>query len=196
MVMFSPEDLRIVMQMLRKLHDQKIQSPWTFDLITSAEKLIKIMDAQDSGIFDPYRALHKDMVKINEWIEHEGIARVLCHNDTWIWNFLRGKDGSVDLIDWEYAGNVYAATDVANFAMSLDFDDEAYENLIEIYQGRAPTENEKRFYYGNMALDCWYWFVWAVYKEFTGVTVDDREMWYRKAVHAMEVAQKMYGIDS
>ena len=28
----------------------------------------------------------------------------------------------------------------------------------------------------------WYWYVWALYKEANGKTIEDKELWYDKAI--------------
>lgn len=96
------------------------------------------------------------------------------------------------MIDWEYAGNTYPAADVADYTISLDFDDDMYLSLAELYEGHALSEKETRLYFGSLAIVAWHWFVWGVFKEATGTVVDDLKLWHRKAIHALQKAQELY----
>lgn len=58
-----------------------------------------------------------------------------CHNDLLPGNFLRLPDGSVRLIDWEYAGSGDRFFDLGNFAVNLELDDSACEALLVTYFG-------------------------------------------------------------
>ena len=49
---------------------------------------------------------------------------VPCHNDLLSANFLRGPDGRLWLLDWEYAGMGDRSFDLGNFAVNNDISDE------------------------------------------------------------------------
>jgi thiamine kinase-like enzyme len=64
---------------------------------------------------------------------------VLCHNDPYHLNFL--DDGSLWLIDWEYAGMGDAMYDLAGIAYRLD--SEGRDHLLRSYFGElGPTTRE------------------------------------------------------
>ena len=132
------------------------------------------------------------MVILVEQLNQEGYEKVLCHNDVWQWNILKGEDGNNHLIDWEYAGNAYAASDVAYFTCNEEFSDNEYIKLAQIYEGHILSNKEKRYYFANLAIVMWYWYVWAVYKESIGNTIEDKNLWYKKAINALEVSEKLY----
>lgn len=189
---YGAEDQKEAMRMLKVLHDQKIVSQWEFDFIEQSEVYIHLMDSQGLYDFSTFMDTHRQMVELSKKMDQEGFQKVLCHNDTWYWNFLKDKHGKVHLIDWEYAGNTYPAADVADYTISLDFDDEKYLALAEVYEGRKLSEKEVRFYFGNLAIVAWHWFVWAVYKEATGTVIDDLKLWYQKATDALKKTQELY----
>ena len=186
-------DQAVAMQMLKKLHEQKLHGCWDFDFVVCAEKYISDIE-NDLGLAFPYKDIHAQMRELSALLDKEGFERVLCHNDTWYWNYLKDKDGTIQLIDWEYAGNNYPVCDVADYTLSLQFTDQQYLDLVQLYEGRLLSEKEIRFCYGQLALCCWHWSVWAIYKDATGANVEDREIWFGKANRYLAKTQAMYGI--
>lgn len=189
---YSREDQTVAMAMLKKLHGEKITCPWDYDYMNMTGVYAALLEEQQPGAFIPYEKTYEDMSRLYEKMEAEGYEKCLCHNDAWHYNMLRGADGTVALIDWEYSGNAYPAVDVAYFTASLDFDDGDYMALAELYEGHPLTNKEKRFYFACLAICLWHWFVWAIYKEAIGTRVDDKQMWYDKALHAYDVAWEMF----
>jgi len=190
---YDREDQLAAMRMLRALHEQKVRSRWEFDFIQQAGAYIGLMEDQGLYDFSPYAGLHEQMKQLDLCMKKEGFEKVLCHNDTWYWNFLKDGQGKLYLIDWEYAGNAYPAADVADYTISLEFDGAAYMKLAELYEGHPLSEKEKRLYWGSLAIVAWHWFVWGLYKEAAGTVIDDLRLWYQKARDALKIARGLYG---
>ena len=67
-----------------------------------------------------------------------GAASVLCHNDLHHLNII-GSEGSVTVVDWEYAGLGDPVMDLAGFVAYHDLDEPAVAALLEAYgRRRAP----------------------------------------------------------
>ena len=62
---------------------------------------------------------------------------VPCHNDLLNANFL--DDGSIRIVDWEYAGMGDRFFDLANFSVNHEFSVEDDRRLLEAYFGEART---------------------------------------------------------
>lgn len=189
---YSIDDQKVAMGMLKKLHGEKITCPWDYDYMNMTGVYAALLEEQQPGAFIPYEKTYEDMSVLYEKMSADGYEKCLCHNDAWHYNMLRGANGTVALIDWEYSGNAYPPVDVAYFTASLDFDDDDYVALAELYEGHPLSFKEKRFYFACLAICLWHWFVWAIYKEAIGTVVDDKQMWYDKALHAYEIAREMY----
>jgi thiamine kinase-like enzyme len=69
-------------------------------------------------------------------LDHE---MVLCHNDPYHLNFL--DNGSLWLVDWEYAGMNNPMYDLAGIGYTLD--DEGRDLLLRAYFGSATTEHRR-----------------------------------------------------
>lgn len=188
----SQGDQKRAMQMLRRLHDAKVHGCWDMDFMTRADAYIDVLQRQFGYDFSQFEGIHERMRRLSALADGEGYERVLCHNDVWFWNFLKDGTGKITLIDWEYAGNNYPQADVADYVVSLDFDDEAYLRLAQLYEGHPLSAREMRFYHAMMALCAWHWFVWGIYTELRGSVVEDMQRWYARANHSLAVALELY----
>lgn len=189
---YDRSDCTAAMTVLKKLHQSGIKSDWDFDYVKESCRIASLPDFQTGVDFESCRAVHERIRKLGEIMDKDGFSKVLCHNDAWHWNMLMKPDGEITLIDWEYSGNSYPQADVAYFTASLDYSDDDYLALAELYEGRSLSQREVRFYFANMAAVMWYWYVWALYEEFLGTKVDDKEIWLGKALHALDRAEELY----
>lgn len=185
------EDRKLAMETLHKLHDSEIRSPWDFDYCHQMMKILQLPGFKEKVDFSEFAANQERVFIIGEGLKSKGYSSVLCHNDAWAYNMLKEK-GKINLIDWEYSGNSYPAADVAYFTGSYDSSDADYLNLAETYEGHALSKQEQWYYFAVMAIVFWYWFVWALYKEATGTAIEDKNMWFEKALHALDKAEKLY----
>ncbi len=60
---------------------------------------------------------------------------VLCHNDLLAANLLAAPDGTISLVDWEYAGVGHPLFDLANVAANSELSQEAEVELLRAYRG-------------------------------------------------------------
>lgn len=188
---YNIEDQKVAMKLIKKLHKANIISPYDFDYINETNKFIRIFKKQGNVNFSKYEPLHKEISKLSKKIENLGYKKVLCHNDYWFYNILKDEKGKLSLIDWEYSGNYYPGCDVAYFISSLDFDDEQYLKLAELYEGHKLNNKETYYYEAILAITMWYWYVWALYKEANGKKIDDKKMWLAKAKRGLKQANKI-----
>ncbi|MCL1595586.1 MAG: choline kinase family protein [Actinomycetia bacterium] len=103
-------------------------------------------------------------------IEHDPIRNdpdrfVLCHNDPYHLNFL--DDGSLWLIDWEYAGMGDMMYDIASVAYVLDR--RGKDLLLESYFGSVDTPRRLDLDASICVVLCWN-VVWSLIQTHGGVT--------------------------
>lgn len=187
---YDEDDQRAAMKLIKKLHDAKIVSDYDFDYVEETQRFIEMFKKENSVDFTPYEHIHSEMIKINKNLERRKYKKVLCHNDYWFWNILKNDKNELTLIDWEYSGNAYPASDVAYFVSSLNFNNNDYLKLAEIYEEHKLDDKEKWYYNSVLAIVLWYWYVWALFKESDGKTIEDKEMWYEKAIDAMNLVKR------
>ncbi|MDL2266723.1 NTP transferase domain-containing protein [Desulfovibrio sp. OttesenSCG-928-G15] len=191
----DPYDMRevaICMQMVKKLHEKAPPYDSEFNFIQKTEICRNILTQGLGYNFSQFEETHEKMKTLADGMDLDGRCKVQCHNDTWAWNFLRSPSGEISLIDWEYAGGAYAACDVADFTVSLDVTISKYLEIAELYEGKPLSDREKRHYLAAMAIVGWFWFVWGVWKEACGDTVEELLVWYEKATEAAQLAYPLY----
>lgn len=184
---YNDEDCEGAMKLVKKLHDANITSDYDYDYMSQIDKFIAIFERDNSVDFTPYYETNNKIREINSKFESLGYKKVLCHNDFWYYNILKDENGRLILIDWEYSGNSYPVSDVANFTSSLNYTNDDYMKLAEMYEGHPLSEQEKWYYNAGMAITLWHWFVWALYRESCGKAIDDKTMWYEKAMTALSL---------
>ena len=182
---YNAEDQKASMKLIKKLHDAKIVSEYDFDYVKEAERFIKMFSESGDVDFRPYEGIHNKIVEIDKKLTEKGYEKVLCHNDFWFWNILKDNRGKLILIDWEYSGNSYPASDVAYFVSSLTYGNKEYLELAGLYENHNLNVEEKTYYISVLAIVMWYWFVWSLYKETNGETIEDKQLWYDKAINAL-----------
>jgi thiamine kinase len=68
-------------------------------------------------------------------------AGVVCHSDLHLQNLLE-RDGSLLLLDWEYAHVSDPLWDVAGWSANNDFDTQMQREFMSAYLGKAPNADE------------------------------------------------------
>ena len=182
---YDPEDQKKAMKLIHILHDKKIKSDYDFDYMKEADRFVGYLNEDKEFDFSSYEETHEKIREINKWLEEKQYSKVLCHNDFWFWNILKNNDGNLVLIDWEYSGNSYPASDVVYYTSSLNYNNDDFLELAELYEGHKLNAEEKKYYNSVMALVMWYWFVWALFKEMNGKIIEDKQMWYEKVISAL-----------
>lgn len=170
-----PDQLKKGMAYLQEIHKIKPKEEGdikVFDTVAEGKRLMGVASAVKGNLFSEFRELLEKVERLNVFTEADAkqlkMERVLCHNDTYEPNYLVTKDGDMYLIDWEYAGLNYPASDLGCILCRADFTKEQIEAYFRVYLGREPTPEEQRFYIAYIALCGFYWFCWGLYKGSVG----------------------------
>lgn len=78
-------------------------------------------------------------------LEHSAAPFVPSHVDPVPHNFLRGLDGALYLLDWEYAAMAEPMWDLAGVAIEAELDQALELSLLEAYFGAAAGQQAGRF---------------------------------------------------
>ena len=92
--------------------------------------------------FEDYAVVRSHMNELMDQLDALNRPKVLSHIDSVADNFLFLPDGSVRLIDWEYAGMCDPLIDISMCAIYSYYDENAVEKLMQIYFGREPEAVE------------------------------------------------------
>lgn len=164
-------DVEQCMETLHKLHASGLQVDHEFNMRERISFYERLCSSHGGTLFEDYDMVHGWMEELMDRLDGLGRKKVLAHIDSVADNFLFLPDGTVRLIDWEYAGMCDPLIDVAMCAIYSYYDEEATERLISIYfsqLGREATAKERLSIYAHMALGGFLWSLWAVYKSSVG----------------------------
>lgn len=194
---YSDEDqVRRALELTRRLHQSGCVSPYRFDFLEEANKIIALLEDRHYALPCDFGELSGRISRLAVAMQSEAGDPVLCHNDLYGPNFLvRGNE--MRLIDWEYAAMGDPACDLGNFvAQGSGYSVEQTLAILPLYFGRPATLFEERHCLAAVALVGWYWYVWAMYKEALGNPMGEwLYIWYRSAKVFAAAAETRYGFD-
>lgn len=165
------EDVEQCMETLHKLHASSLQVNHEFNMRERISFYERLCTSHGGTLFEDYEMVRGWMDELMDRLDGLGRNKVLAHIDSVADNFLFLPDGTVRLIDWEYAGMCDPLIDVAMCAIYSYYDEEETDRLISIYFNhfeREATEEERLSVYAHMALGGFLWSLWAIYKSAVG----------------------------
>lgn len=164
----SPQDMALCMKLLRTFHQASLRVEHSFDLKERILFYESLSLSHGPIPFEDYELVRSWMFELLEEISNKKRPNILSHIDPNVDNFLILQDGSVKLIDWEYAGMADPLLDIAMCAVYSYYDFEKAFWLMELYLDRKAAEEEQFMLTAFMALSGFLWSLWAVYKSNLG----------------------------
>ncbi len=148
--MRKPENIRRVAHVLKQIHALPAL-PATFSPFRTIEEYTAT--ARRYGVRFPANLdwLMARLREIENAFAREPFTPRLCHNDLLNENFL--DDGTIRIIDWEYAGMGDVAFDLANFAVHHQLDEEQEQFLLVEYFGEVTARRVARHKLMKIASD-------------------------------------------
>lgn len=164
----SWDDMEQCMALLRRFHGYQLKVSHIFDMKERIQFYEALCKSQDSILFEDYDLVKDHMMELLGYLGKMNRPKTLSHLDSNVDNFLFLPDGTLKLIDWEYAGMCDPLIDIAMCAIYSYYNEEQAAKLLEIYLQRKPDAREELVYYSYMALGGFLWSLWAVYKSALG----------------------------
>jgi Predicted choline kinase involved in LPS biosynthesis len=163
----SPESLKSVSDLMKKIHTSPKNFPNIFDWKEELEKYESIVKGLNGDFFFDYTTLKKKLI---DFIDGNITDKILvpCHNDTVPENFVVDGSGKAWLIDWEYSGMNDPSWDVAAYILESRLTEEAIESLILDYYGTMPSQEELLKIKCYMVAQDLLWTVWALIRHYNG----------------------------
>jgi len=143
-----PETIRRVVEALRKVHGlSAIPGSFSaFEVVRTYAATARRLEADFPPQFDGLQAALDD---VETQLPRSDVRP--CHNDLLNANFL--DDGSIRILDWEYAGMGDVYFDLANFSRHHSFGREQDTCLLETYAGEATGGRMARLQLMRVASD-------------------------------------------
>lgn len=174
----SFEDSRRVIDVMRRLHEQKMQVDWSFlpwDGALDIERMLREKGKIEVPDFDELKG---KVEKCYNAVKDDGVEMCFCHCDTYAPNWMLTDDRTI-LIDWEYAGNADPGCDVSTYIMDAMWDTDTAERFVREYCGENYSDQMLFHYFAYVAIVSYYWFVWALYREACGgIMGESLHNWY------------------
>jgi thiamine kinase-like enzyme len=125
---------------LREFHDSGVALGVRFWVPELLERYAQVVGEHGGSVPERYADARRLVGRIGEALPLT--EPVPCHNDLLAANVLSvGDDGSILLVDWEYAGMGHRLFDLGNFAVNCELDDVAEARLLTAYFGEHPSED-------------------------------------------------------
>lgn len=136
----TPEDLTVgtnledVVQALKRVHESDADCG-RFDAEDEVLRFCSIAGEEGLWLPDDIDELDTLCRQIGTIFANTGMPRVLAHNDVQIPNLIRGADGRIWIIDWEYAGRNNPYFDLSMLASNAGLGDDDVARLAAAYFG-------------------------------------------------------------
>ena len=161
-------DVGQCMRLLKQVHQAGLSVEHRFDIRERIEFYENLCQTHGGIPFEDYGLIKGRMTELMDVLDSMARPVALAHVDSVADNFLFLADGSLRLIDWEYAGMCDPLIDVAMCAIYSYYNEEQTDRLIELYLERKPEKDELTAVYSYVALGGFLWSLWAVYKSHIG----------------------------
>ena len=168
------DELKAAMEMDRALHTSGRTLARSFDFIAEADRYEGLLRQFGPIDVPGYAELRDKVRRLKTLADADGFEVVPSHNDFFPPNFLVATDGTISLIDWEYAGMSDVAADFGTMVVCTpEMTRERARAALEFYLGHAPSEAEERHFFAYEVFAGWCWYVWALVKEAEGEDVGE-----------------------
>lgn len=176
-------DSQKILQVLRTLHRAEVPADYGMRPWEDALDMEQLLRKKDPECFLAHEALKEKIGRLYRKTLGDGVSKCFCHGDTYKPNWMIRPDGSVILIDWEYAGFSDPGIDVGYYIVDAMYDFEEAERFIREYLQESFNETTRFHFLAYTAIIAYYWFVWALYRESCGAVMGEAlENWRFMAV--------------
>lgn len=170
----STEDSDLLLNVLKKIHENELDADWSFLPWEEAGKIENILINEKHGIADQEIGQLKENVgKCYNRCKDDGVEMCFCHCDTYAQNWMITNDKKAVLLDWEYAGNADPGNDIGCYIMDSNWDVNEAERFIRQYCGDEYNDTLRFHYLAYTAIVSYYWYIWALYRESCGAVMGE-----------------------
>jgi len=185
------EDIEVSMNVLRKFHQCDLKVRHSFDIESEISRYIILCGERNAIRYSDNEETYGKMKDLIALVKKTNVPQVLCHIDSNPDNYIRLADGSLRIIDWEYAGMCDPIMDISMYSIYSYYSKSEMDDLLKMYLQREPVKNETERLYIYAALGGYLWAIWTEYKQSFGVEFGDYGMkMYRYAKEFYAILQQ------
>jgi thiamine kinase-like enzyme len=131
--------LEEIARAIRSFHDSGAQLPTSFRVPDLLEDYAEIVRGRGGTLPGAYSDAVFAAARISAALPVA--VACPCHNDLLAGNIIRvASDGSIRIVDWEYAGMGDPHFDLGNLSINNGFDEAMNDRLLRAYHGKPPSD--------------------------------------------------------
>lgn len=162
------DNMRKIAQIYQKIHNSHIRLKNEFNIFKEIEKYNLLLKRVGATMYEGWEAIKEQVMALETHLNNLGVDLKPCHNDALYENFIKSKDGTIYLIDWEYSGMNDPMADFASLFIEANFDRENEDYILEQYfEGNIPDTSQEKILCYQILWD-YLWAQWTVIKEASG----------------------------
>ena len=140
------DNMKKIAQIYRSLHHSRVRLKNEFNIFREIEKYDLLLEKAGATMYEGWEDVRPQVMALESLLNDLGVELHPCHNDAVPENFLKAKDGTIYLIDWEYSGMNDPMADFAALFLESVFKTESQDYMLAHYfEGDIP-ENVIRYY--------------------------------------------------
>lgn len=152
----------------RVMHQLPVQMRNEFNIFREIVKYDELIYTMGASMYDGWDSLRMQVMSLEDRLNKIGINLCPCHNDAVAENFIKGPDGHISLIDWEYSGMNDPMADFAALFLENSITKDRQEYILSQYFGGSiPHDVNEKILCFQVLWD-FLWAQWTVIKEANG----------------------------
>lgn len=161
-------------EIFRKLHSSQVDTGVPFEVFDMAAVYERFIHENNVSMPSDYQEVKNQVVSIKSEVDSTGfVQKVPCHNDPLCENWVEGN-GTLYLVDWEYAGMNDPMWDIAAASIEACFGQREDQLVLQAYLGHDPVLSEKKHLVASKIFVDYLWTLWAKMRvPFDGQPMED-----------------------
>ena len=162
------DNMKKIAKIYQTLHHSRVRLKNEFNVFREIEKYDRLLEKVGASMYEGWEELRPQVMLLESKLNDLGVDLHPCHNDAVPENFLKAKDGTVYLIDWEYSGMNDPMADLAALFLESEFSTENQDYMLALYfDGNIPSNAMQKILCYQVLWD-YLWAQWTVIKEAKG----------------------------
>lgn len=162
------ENMKKIATIYHNLHYSHVRLKNEFNIFREIEKYDMLLEKSGATMYDGWEEVREQVMALETRLNNFGVDLHPCHNDAVPENFLKAKDGTIFLIDWEYSGMNDPMADLAALFLESEFSTENQDYVLTQYFNGSIPENAYEKILCYQILWDYLWAQWTVIKEAKG----------------------------
>ena len=162
------DNMKKIANIYSTLHHSHVRLMNEFNIFREIEKYDRLLKKAGAIMYEGWEEIRKNVMSLESKLNDLGVDLHPCHNDAVAENFLKSKDGTIYLIDWEYSGMNDPMADFAALFLENEFTEENQDYILGHYFDGNVTANARQKILHYQVLWDYLWAQWTVIKEARG----------------------------